>query len=101
MGWVRVSFRIILCLTRGFLLNCTFVPCLIPVRIGGRRQEDLCACLLKALVKWSDAVESGEPNVSKNAENKHVLVTSTCPEMGQDRRGEAGRTQGSSLGQCI
>lgn len=65
MGQVRVSFRIILCLTRGFLLDCTLVPCLIPVRTGGRRQEDSCAWLLKALVKWGEAVESGEPNITK------------------------------------
>lgn len=33
IGEFGVSFRITLCVTKGFLFNCTFAPCLIPVRI--------------------------------------------------------------------
>lgn len=38
-------------------------------------------------------------SLRNNAENKHVLVTSECTEIGWDRR-EIDRTHGSSVGQC-
>lgn len=33
IGEFGTSFKITLCLTKGFLFNCTFAPCPIPVRI--------------------------------------------------------------------
>ncbi|KAJ8787185.1 hypothetical protein J1605_023108 [Eschrichtius robustus] len=81
-----------LCPSRGCLLNCTFAPCLIPVRVGGSTQEDLSACLLKKPEPWLSGVTlwrvEKPTSLRNNAENKHVLVTLTCPEMGQDRRGK-------------
>lgn len=46
-GEFGVSFRITVCLSREFLLSCTFAPCLVLARIGGHQQAELRACLSK------------------------------------------------------
>lgn len=46
----------------------------------------------RALVKQSHIMEFGEIDITENAENKHVLVTSKGTEMGWDRGSNVGRT---------
>lgn len=65
---------------------------------------DLGACRLQKPEHWLSGVtlqRVGEPTSPRNnAENKRVLVTHSCPEMGQDRS-EVGRTHGCSSDRCI
>lgn len=46
----------------------------------------------RALVKQSHIMEFGEIDITENAENKHVFVTSKGTEMGWDRGSNVGRT---------
>lgn len=86
-----MSFRIMLCPSQGCLLNCTFAPCLIPVRDGGSDQEDLRACLLKKsepLIKWSRTVESGEADVTeKHCRKQACACHSYVPRDGPEPTG--------------